>query len=154
VKHWFPGAAAVLRTIPEAKHAVIDPGLRRIAGEGAAVGLLDYLQAVKQREALGLAMSRFHESWDLLLTPMMPLPAFEAGRDLPARSDGSVWSDWSPFSYPFNLTRQPAATVPCGLASDGLPVGLQIVGPLYRDEVVLRAARAFEAERPFKMPPL
>ncbi|MBX6320461.1 MAG: amidase [Rhodospirillaceae bacterium] len=153
-KHWFAGAAALLRTVPADKHELIDPGLRRVAAEGERIALLDYLQAVKQREALGLAMNRFHARWDLLVLPTMPLPAFEAGRDLPARSDGSVWSDWSPFTYPLNLTRQPAASVPCGFTPDGLPVGLQIVGPLYRDEMVLRAARAFEAARPFRLPSL
>ena len=61
---------------------------------------------------------------------------------------------WSPFSYPFNMTRQPAATVPCGLTSAGLPIGLQIVGPLYAEDRVLRAARAFEATQPVRRPPL
>jgi len=62
------------------------------------------------------------------------------------------WTDWTPFSYPFNLTQQPAASVPCGLTADGLPVGLQIVGPRYADALVLRAARAFESAQPFAMP--
>ena len=62
------------------------------------------------------------------------------------------WTDWTPFSYPFNLTQQPAASVPCGLTAAGLPVGLQIVGPRYADARVLRAARAFEMAQPFPMP--
>jgi aspartyl-tRNA(Asn)/glutamyl-tRNA(Gln) amidotransferase subunit A len=61
---------------------------------------------------------------------------------------------WTPFTYPFNLTRQPAATVPCGFTKAGLPVGLQIVGPAYGDALVLRAARAFEQAHPFTLPPL
>ena len=69
-------------------------------------------------------------------------------------ADGSRWTDWTPFSCPFNLTRQPAATVPCGLTSAGLPAGLQIVGPSYGDVAVLQAARAFEQRRPFRMPAL
>jgi aspartyl-tRNA(Asn)/glutamyl-tRNA(Gln) amidotransferase subunit A len=61
---------------------------------------------------------------------------------------------WTPFSYPFNLTQQPACTIPCGLTRDGLPIGLQIVGPMFADALVLRAARAFETTRPLPRPPL
>ena len=95
-------------------------------------------------------MERFHEKYDLLLTPQMPIPALEAGRVTPADgSYGDNWINWSPYTYPFNLTQQPAASVPCGFSSDGLPIGLQIVGPARRDHLVLRAARAFESARPF-----
>jgi len=58
------------------------------------------------------------------------------------------WPSWTPFTYPFNLTQQPAASVPCGFTADGLPIGLQIVGPRYGDALVLRAARAYEAAHP------
>jgi aspartyl-tRNA(Asn)/glutamyl-tRNA(Gln) amidotransferase subunit A len=64
------------------------------------------------------------------------------------------WTDWTPFTYPFNLTQQPAASLPCGLTAAGLPVGLQIVGARYDDARVLRASRAFEAVQPFPMPDL
>ena len=98
-------------------------------------------------------MNRFHETYDLLLTPSLPVPAFEAGLERPKDNDGQDrWVDWTPFSYPFNLSRQPAASVPCGLTQDGLPAGLQIVGPLYADSLVLRAARAYEEAQPFQMP--
>ncbi len=64
------------------------------------------------------------------------------------------WLDWSPFTYPFNFTQQPAASVPCGLTGEGLPAAMQIVGPRYREDLVLRASRAFESAQPFAMPPL
>ena len=80
--------------------------------------------------------------------------AFAAGVECPIDSDGERWTEWTPFSYPFNLTRQPAASVPCGFTSDGLPAGLQIVGPLFQDALVLRAARAYEQVQPFEMPNL
>src|SRR5215217_6288251 len=77
-------------------------------------------------------------------------PAFAVGHDVPPDgSFGDDWIGWTPYSYPFNLTLQPAATVPCGLTAAGLPVGLQIVGPMHRDDLVLRASRAFEAIRPW-----
>ena len=70
-----------------------------------------------------------------------------------ANGKGGRWTDWTPFSYPFNLTRQPAATIPCGTTKGGLPVGLQLVGRLYDDATVLRAARAYESLQPIRMPP-
>jgi aspartyl-tRNA(Asn)/glutamyl-tRNA(Gln) amidotransferase subunit A len=66
----------------------------------------------------------------------------------------SRWTDWTPFTFPFNLTQQPAASIPCGLTAAGLPVGLHLVGPKYADTRVLRAARAFETVRPIKTPNL
>ena len=95
-------------------------------------------------------MARFHQRYDLLLTPQMPVPALEAGLEAPASGEfGDQWVEWSPFTYPFNITQQPAASVPCGFTSSGLPIGLQIVGPARNDAVVLQAARAFESARPF-----
>lgn len=132
----------------------MDPGLVEIAREGAALGLMDYFTAVREREQLGVAMNRFHADWDLMLTPMLPLPAFEAGFEFPRRGDASRWTDWTPFSYPFNLTQQPAISVPCGLTRAGLPAGLQIVGRNWDDARVLRAAQAYERARPFSMPDL
>ena len=128
------------------------PGLVEIAAEGAGYSALDYLAAVKLREAVGVTMNQFHETYDLLLTPSLPIPAFEAGREVPRDSGMERWPDWTPFSYPLNLTRQPAASVPCGFTSEGLSAGLQIVGPSYADALILRAARAYERLQPFEMP--
>jgi aspartyl-tRNA(Asn)/glutamyl-tRNA(Gln) amidotransferase subunit A len=97
--------------------------------------------------AMGRAMGAFHERFDVLVTPMMPIPAFAAGQDL-SEPGQRTWMDWSPFTYPFNMTRQPAASVPCGFASDGLPVGLHVVGPMYGEAMVLRVARAYERAAP------
>ncbi|OWJ64431.1 amidase [Inquilinus limosus] len=152
--HWCVGAATLLSTIPEEKHALIDPGLRTVAAMGAAIPLLDYTRATLARGRLGVKMNQFHQDWDLLLMPTLPIPAFAAGQNLPQGPDGATWAEWTPFSYPFNLTQQPAASVPCGLTAAGLPIGLQIVGPMFQDALVLRAARAFEALHPAPLPPL
>ena len=107
----------------------MDPGLVEIATAGEQISLLAYLAAVGQRGALGQQMRAFHERFELLLTPTVPIAAFQAGVELSDPSRQSRWIDWAPFSNPFNLTQQPAASVPCGLTAEGLPVGLQIVGP-------------------------
>ena len=152
--HWYAGLASLLAAFTTEQKALMDPGLVELAAEGAGYSALDYLAAVKLREAMGVAMNLFHQSYDLLLTPSLPIPAFEAGLEVPRDSGMERWPDWTPFSYPFNLTRQPAASVPCGLTSEGLPAGLQIVGPSHADALVLRASRAYEQIEPFKMPAL
>ncbi|HEY7690687.1 MAG TPA: amidase, partial [Dongiaceae bacterium] len=150
--HWFSGAANALRAYGAEQRKLMDPGLIDIAEQGARLSLMDYLAAVKVREALGVAMNVLHRKWDLLLTPTIPIPAFKAGAEVPPGSGQTRWPDWTPFTYPFNLTRQPAATVPCGFTKSGLPAGLQIVGPLYADARVLQAACAYESVAPFRMP--
>jgi aspartyl-tRNA(Asn)/glutamyl-tRNA(Gln) amidotransferase subunit A len=153
-KFWFTGAANLMRAYKPEQQAAMDPGLVEVAAEGARLPLLDYLAAIRERETMSVAMNRFHQDWDLLLTPAMPIAAFEAGIEFPKRGNASRWTDWTPFSYPFNLTQQPAISIPCGLTRAGLPVGLQIVGRNWDDARVLRAAHTFEQANPFTMPPL
>jgi aspartyl-tRNA(Asn)/glutamyl-tRNA(Gln) amidotransferase subunit A len=93
------------------------------------------------------------ERFDLILTPSVPITAFEAGRNMPAVGPYAGWTGWTPFSHPFNLSRHPAASIPCGFV-EGLPAGLQLVGPGFRDDIVLRAARAFESIMPITLPAL
>ena len=150
--HWQVGAANLLRSFTGEQRARMDPGLRAIAAEGEAIPLMDYLSAVQRRAELGAGMRTFHESFDLLLTPTLPLAAFAAGAERPDPVRQPRWINWAPFSNPFNLSQQPAASVPCGLTAAGLPVGLQIVGPMHADHLVLRAARTFETARPWPLP--
>ncbi|AZS87048.1 amidase [Streptomyces griseoviridis] len=139
---WFSGAARVTERLGPAQRALLDPGLREIRAAGARLSALDYLAAVDVRMELGRRMGRFHERYDLLVTPTLPITAFEAGAEVPKGSGLRRWTGWTPFTYPFNLTQQPAATVPVGTDGDGLPVGLQIVAARHRDALVLRAAHA------------
>jgi len=147
---WTSGAAKVVGDIPEAERANMDPGLLASARLGAAKSAVDYLAADAVRNELGQVMIRFHRRYDLLMTPTVAVPARRIGED---RAD-PAWIDWTPFSFPFNMTRQPAATVPCGLSKSGLPIGLQLVGRHHQDDLVLRAARAYEAAHPFPRPKL
>ncbi|MQA98342.1 MAG: amidase [Streptosporangiales bacterium] len=151
---WFSGAAKSLEAIPEGRRAEMDPGLLEIAEQGARVTGSEYLGAMATRMSMGQRMGVFHETYDLLLTPAMPIAAFEAGVEVPAGSGLTRWTGWTPFTYPFNMTQQPAASVPCGLTSAGLPAGLQIVGPRHADALVLAAARAYEQANPWPFPRL
>ncbi len=150
--HWFPGAAMIVRNTHPRKRALMDKGLLETAKLGEKVSNAEYMAAVTKRGALGVHMNAFHEKYDLLVTPTLPLAAFKAGQEMASIMKEKRWTDWTPFTYPFNLTQQPAATVPCGFTKKGLPVGLQIVGPRYNDALVLRAARAFESAHPIRLP--
>ena len=150
--HWYVGAATLVARFSDQQRENMDPGLLEVAAEGAACTAADYMQAMADRAALGERMGRFHERWDLLLTPTLPITAFAAGAEFPVTGPYARWRDWTPFSYPFNLTQQPAATVPCGFSASGAPIGAQIVAAKYADSMVLRAARAFESVSPFPMP--
>ncbi|MGW2343977.1 amidase [Streptomyces sp. NPDC001661] len=140
---WFSGAARVVQHLPASRRQLLDPGLREICTRGARYSALDYLAAVDTRMALGRRMGAFHSTYDLLVTPTVPITAFEAGVEVPRGSGLRRWTGWTPFTYPFNLTQQPAASVPVGLDGDGLPVGLQLVAARHRDDLVLRTAHAF-----------
>lgn len=142
---WFAGAAKSIEHLGPDQRGRMDPGLVTIAEQGARSSALDYLTAMGVRNDLGTRMGEFHTRHALLLTPTLPIPAFEAGVEVPAGWPRERWTSWTPFTYPFNMTQQPAASVPCGFTRSGLPVGLQIVGPRHSDAAVLAAAGAFQS---------
>lgn len=142
---WFGSVAAKLRGLSAEERQQLDPGLLEIVEKGERIDLLDFIAATVERAEFGAQVNLFHQNYDLLLTPTLPIPAFKAGQAMPDPASDGWWADWTPFTYPFNLTQQPACSVPCGMTSEGLPVGLQIVGRKYDDIGVLTAAKAFEA---------
>ena len=129
----------------------LDPGLERVVELGRNVSGFDIARATDARGELQTAAARFFERHDLLLTPTMALPPFPVGIDFPDTVGGLPVDgmQWTAFTFPFNLTGQPAASVPAGLTDDGLPIGLQIVGRRWEDARVLRASAAFEALAPW-----
>jgi aspartyl-tRNA(Asn)/glutamyl-tRNA(Gln) amidotransferase subunit A len=132
----------------------MDPDLVKLIRNVERLGPNDYSEALAMRFALWDKTRKFFGRFDILLTPTAPVPAFEAGRPgpdgMPVPAGSLVpFADWSPFTYPWNVTGQPAASVPCGFTREGLPVGLQIVGRRFADGTVLRAAAALEEVRPW-----
>lgn len=141
---WWAGAGAALAHVTD--HSRLDPGLARVLDEAKGITLDAYLAATRERGALGAQMRGFMLDYDLLVTPSLPIAAFDAGDLAPPGCDPRLaWLPWTPFSYPFNLTQQPAASVPCGFTGAGLPVGVQLVGPMFADRAVLAASAALEA---------
>ena len=129
----------------------MDPGLVACIEHGRRYGLLEYLELRGRKLAYWDSVRSLFERYDLLLTPSVSVPAFEVGLLNPAGFPQHEWDwfPWASFSYPFNFTGQPAASVPAGFTSAGLPVGLQIVGRRFADLTVLQASAAFEEARPW-----
>jgi aspartyl-tRNA(Asn)/glutamyl-tRNA(Gln) amidotransferase subunit A len=141
---WWSGARALLGKLPDEKKALLDPSLAEVVAQSLTITPEDYFEAVRARGVLGSQMRVFMERYDLLVTPTLPIAAFGAGLMSPADEGNSKWVYWTPFSYPFNLTQQPAASVPCGFTKAGLPIGLHLVGKMFDDRTVLRASKAYE----------
>ena len=151
---WFLGAWTLWNNLTPQQQAVADPDFAAQAQAGSTLSALEVQQLHLRRGALGSLMRQFMQRFDLLVTPSVAIPAFEAHPAGHSTMDAQALLGWTPFSYPFNLTQQPACSIPCGLTSSGLPIGLQIVGPMFGDALVLRAARAFETLMPIPRPAL
>ncbi len=149
---WTVALAVATNGLSPQQREVVDPPILDLAEQGRSVSALTYRQAEQARDALGRRLREFHDRYDLLVTPQLPITAFEAGHEVPVGSGMARWWEWSPFTYPFNLTQQPAASLPCGFASDGMPVAVQIVAPKFGDATILRACRAYEQAHPFPVP--
>lgn len=143
---WYASYANSLQLYTPEQVQLMDPELLAIASEGHRLSLLDYFAAMNQKGIICTQVQELFNRYDLLITPTMPITAFGAGV---LRPEGYTddWS-WVPFTYLFNLTEQPAASIPCGFTLAGLPVGMQIAGPLYSDALILRASHSFERTYP------
>jgi aspartyl-tRNA(Asn)/glutamyl-tRNA(Gln) amidotransferase subunit A len=151
---WFAGAYQVWRTLSKEQQALTDPDFAAQAAIGETLDANALHQLNQRRGLLGSHLRQFMQRFDLILTPSTAVPAFKA---LPAGHspmNSEAMLGWTPFSYPFNLSQQPAISLPCGLTSEGLPMGVQLVGPMFGDALVLRAAKALEDCYPLLRPDL
>ena len=151
---WFTGSWTLWNTLSPEQQALTDPDFAAEAHLGSALTNLEVQRLVLRRGELGSRMRQFMADFDLLVTPTVAVPAFEARPAGHSPMTPESMLGWTPFSYPFNLTQQPACTIPCGVTNDGLPIGLQIVGPMFADAQVLRATRAYEERHPVPRPVL
>ena len=151
---WFVGAWTLWNTLTREQQARTDPDFAAEAALGSKLSALEVQRLNLRRGTLGSHMRQFMQKWDLLVTPTVAVPAFDAKPAGHQAMEPQTMLGWTPFSYPFNLTQQPACTLPCGLTSEGLPIGVQFVGPMFGDALVLRAARAFESVMPIARPDL
>jgi aspartyl-tRNA(Asn)/glutamyl-tRNA(Gln) amidotransferase subunit A len=148
---WIGGIGTYISDYLPKWESQMDPGLVTFAEQLKKLTAKEYVQANFKRVEFWQKVRKFFEKYDLLLTPTVAVPPFQIGINSPSEIAGQKisWINWTPFTYPFNLTGQPAATVPCGWTQDGLPVGLQIVSRRYDEATVLRASAAFERAKPW-----
>ena len=146
---WDAALARSLAGLSPERLAMSDPGLVATMERGLASSAQDYLDADAVRAAATLAFNRVLNDHDVLVSPTVPLLAFPLGSDVADPATQSHWVDWTPFTYPLNMTRHPAAAVPIGLSREGLPMSMQIVARHFDDRLVLRVARAVEMAQPF-----
>lgn len=143
------------------KRDTMDELVARVLDQSREYDADDLIAAMRHRETLAARMMQFHTKYDLLLTPTLAVPPFPLGTG-PQDGDDHWFQIggriWSPYTFAFNMTHQPAASIPCGLTgpdskeAPGLPLGLQIVAAPFRDDLVLRAAHAYEASRSWTYP--
>jgi aspartyl-tRNA(Asn)/glutamyl-tRNA(Gln) amidotransferase subunit A len=134
---------APLRDHP--RYAELHPQLRQAAEYGATVSGVQLVAALDEFHRLNLRLVELFRSVRLLVTPTTAAVAPHERDGVAGRVNGVSEIAWVRYTYPFNMTRNPAATVCAGLSRDGLPVGLQLVGPQHADLLVLRSAAALEA---------
>jgi aspartyl-tRNA(Asn)/glutamyl-tRNA(Gln) amidotransferase subunit A len=151
---WFAGAYQVWQSLSPAQQALTDPDFKAQAELGAKLDANALHQLTQRGGDLGSPLRLFMQGYDLILSPSTAVPAFKA---LPAGHspmNSAAMLGWTPFSYPFNLSQQPAISLPCGLTTQGLPIGVQLVGPMFGDAVLLRAAHALQSCYPVTRAPL
>ena len=142
VKLWSTALKLTVANTPEGRRPLLDPGLREVAAM-PEMPATELMEAAAQQVLAAHVMAKLHRAYDLVLCPTVPGPPPLA--DAPTRSPvRALLQDWAPWTFTFNLTRQPAISVPMGPADDGLVRSVQLAAALYRDDLVLRAARALE----------
>ena len=145
---FYAGAGTRLRPFLESKRELIDPAVADILDQALRQELRDYYGKVFERYALRDTLRPFFERYDILLSPVLPVTSLDVGKNVPDHLNDRNLVSWVYYTYPFNLTGQPAASVCAGIATDGMPVGLQIVGRAMGEADVVRAAAAYERSQP------
>lgn len=146
---FFAGAGTKLKDALRNSRELLDPAVAQVLDGALEQRIDEYYAKVFARYELRERVRRFFENYDLLLTPTLPVPAFGAGVNVPPELPERSVVSWVYYTYPFNLTGNPSASIPCGFTEDGLPVGLQMVAKTNRDTDLLRLGAAFEAAQPW-----
>jgi aspartyl-tRNA(Asn)/glutamyl-tRNA(Gln) amidotransferase subunit A len=150
---WGATLARLVATTPEQLRGLLDPGIHEVARAMGGMSAIQYLDGEAMRAAAGHAMARLHQTFDLVLCPTVPAgpPLADAPTTNPVEA---LYTAWAPWTFTFNITRQPAIAMPLGLAANGMPRSVQLAAAQYRDDLVLRAARVLEQAEPVLMPEL
>ncbi|MBA4788754.1 MAG: amidase [Rhizobiales bacterium] len=145
---FYAGVGIRLRSFVETQRDLLDPAVADVLEGALSQEMRAYYTSVFARYALREKMRLFFERYDVLVSPVLPVASLDAGVNVPASLPDRNLVSWVFYTYPFNLTGQPAGTVCAGIASNGMPVGLQVVGRAYREDLVVRIASAYERTQP------
>ncbi len=153
---FYAGVGARLGPVLAARRDLLDPEVAATIEQAMAQPIADYYRCVVDRYAFRERVRSFFDRYDLLLSPTLPVAGVDAGVTIPPGLPGRNLVTWVCYTYPFNLTGQPAASIPAGFTAGGLPVGLQLVARGWREEDLFTAAAALESARPWaqRRPPL
>jgi len=145
---WGAALSRLVASLPEQLRGLLDPGIREVAATLGGMTAVEFMDGEALRAVTGHAMARLHQRYDLVLCPAVPgaPPLADSPTTDPVRA---LWTHWAPWTFTFNLSRQPAISIPIGLRGDGLPNSVQIAAAQFRDDLVLRAARVVEIAAPF-----
>ena len=146
---FYGGIGTKLKDLMAARPDELDPAVVATLAAGLDRSMVEYFDQLFARYDFRERMRQFFERYDLLLSPTLPCAAFDAGHDTPPGLGARNIVSWVYYTYPFNLTGQPAASIPAGFSEAGLPVGLQMVAGTNREVDILRAAAAFEEAAPW-----
>lgn len=150
---WGAALARLAGALPEQLRGLLDPGILEVAQSQGGMTAVAFMDAEAMRAAAAHVMARLHQRFDLVLCPTVPAgpPLADAPTIDPAQA---LWISWAPWTFTFNITRQPAITMPLGPGENGLPRSVQLAAAQYRDDLVLRAARVLEVAEPVLLPEL
>jgi aspartyl-tRNA(Asn)/glutamyl-tRNA(Gln) amidotransferase subunit A len=145
---FYAGVGTRLRQYVERQRDLLDPAVAGVLEAALAQDMRDYYEKVFRRYTLRDSVRAFFERYDLLLSPTLPVSSLDVGKNIPDHLGDRNLVSWVFYTYPFNLTGQPAASICAGIAGDGMPVGLQIVGRRNAEHDIMRAAAAYERAQP------
>jgi len=145
---WGAALSRLVAATPSQLVNLLEPGIREVAAALGGMTAVEFMDGEALRAQVGHVMGLYHQRYDLLLCPTVPAgpPLADAPTADPVRALSTAWAPWT---FTFNLSRQPAITVPMGPRQDGLPNSVQIAAAQFRDDLVFRAARAIELAAPF-----
>ena len=152
---FYGGVGTKLKSLLTGSPEQLDPAVVELLSGALDLTIEDYFTRVFARYAFRETVREFFENYDLLLSPVLPVAAFDTGLDVPPGWEDRNPVSWVYYTYPFNTTGQPAASIPAGFTETGLPVGLQMVARINSEIDIFRAAAAFEEAFPWadKKPP-
>ncbi len=149
---WFTASQALRNSMTRDQQKLLDPGLMDNARTAEDWSALELFEAITAGTRLTQSLEHFNREYDLIMTPSVAVEPFDINYQVPPDRNMKDWEEWAPFSYPFNLSEQPAASIPCGFTEKGLPVGFQLAGGKFDDARILRVAKAYMDEHPARYP--